>query len=480
MKNNSEKKLIELFDRVVEGSCADEERGEFSRLLDENPQLKDRLLEQLHAHGLLHWSLSPTASPVDFIGPDADLNEVSAAEFPVDGVTAAGNVTAQTRTASTVGTRRWRHWAAASAVLAASILIGLFALLLNTTTNTTAVGTFAIIDQAIVSAESTAVASDKNIVPGTLVIESGQLAIEFVNGVEMKVNGPATLSIESDMLVHLVRGQATADVPRWARGFTIATPDIEIVDLGTRFGVAKLEDVKTDVVVFEGEVDIKSLEPAEKKFARRLTQGEAARINYLGEIERIFEIHGDAYDNEWSTLARLDQGGVVSRVWDNLNGTKSVSYYQVMVGGLGEDAPAYVDHPHQWNALTDAGLPEFLRHADYVRTINDYRYMGQLSIQVQFAGDADLYVFFDNRVRVPEWLSDQFEDTGYQVGLDEDAWHGNPTFSVEVGPGNSIDNVFTVYRRSCAAGETMVLGSMGIGQEARAMYGIAATPRKLD
>ena len=63
------------------------------------------------------------------------------------------------------------------------------------------------------------------------------------------------------------------------------------------------------------------------------------------------------------------------------------------------------------------------------------------------------------------------------VGLDEDAWDGNPTFTVSTGAGQSIDNTFSVYRRACAAGETFVLGSMGAGSEARAMYGVAATLR---
>ena len=115
-----------------------------------------------------------------------------------------------------------------------------------------------------------------------------------------------------------------------------------------------------------------------------------------------------------------------------------------------------------------------MRDADYVRTVNDYRYLAELSLRIEFADDAMLLIFFDKRVRVPEWLTTQFTDTGLTIGLDEDAWYGNPTYVVETGPGNSIDNEFSVWCRKCVRGEVQVLGSMGVGREARAMYGIAA------
>jgi hypothetical protein len=48
-----------------------------------------------------------------------------------------------------------------------------------------------------------------------------------------------------------------------------------------------------------------------------------------------------------------------------------------------------------------------------------------------------------------------------------------------VGPGNSIDNVFNVWRRRCADGKPITLGDagdMGEGESGRSMYGVAATP----
>lgn len=460
MTNGADTQLMHSLDRVLEESSSDQEREQFSQLLDENPELARLVIDQLQTDALLKWSFSPSLPNVTVGSHEAD-----------EATTAACSPDSPTRVA------RRRSWKFAVGVAVAASLAGLLAFSWFNQTAPRTLGEVLASNNVEFGASCTALGPDQKITAGILEITSGKLSLELSNGVTMSLRGPTQCRFDSDMLVELVRGQATADVPRWARGFTITTSDIEVVDLGTRFGVAKLGDATTDVVVFEGEVDLKSLGTADKQFARRLTQGEAARINRIGKIERIFQVHGEANDDSWSTLEPDSQDGVIAAVWDNLGATKSVSYYQVIPRGLDEDVHAYVDHPHQWNGLTSEGIPPLLLGADYVRTVNDYRYLNELSIEVEFAADATLFIIYDDRSELPDWLTSQFEDTGFDIGLDEDAWGGNPTFTVAEGPAESIDNTFSVWRRPCAAGETMTLGSMRVGREARAMYGIAATPR---
>lgn len=462
MPSEPEQLLIELLDRIIDRSYSERDRAEFSRLMDEHPELTPQLVQQLRTHSYLHWMMAPTAgqAPPTLAAP--------ATRSPIR---------EQTRKTEKTGEARGRRRAlAAVAALAACIalLLGAYAFWSR---GPEAIGRV-IASRSVRLAEGTTAALDaKRMAQGILELESGSVTIEFISGVQLEIAGPARCELKSEMLVRLLSGQATAQVPRWARGFTIETPDIGVVDLGTRFGVAKRESGITDVVVFEGRVDLKSLPRHKRRFERRLSQGEAARIDSAGEIERIFQVHGDSLSNAWSTLDALRDGGVITAVWDNLGATKSVSYYQVVPRGLTEDASAYVDHPHQWNGLTPEGLPELLRGADCVRTVNDYRYLPELALKVEFAADANLFVMFDDRVSPPDWLTAQFVDTGLDVGLDEDAWGGNPMFTLEEGPGKSIDNVFSVWRRECARGEVLTLGSVGEGGEARAMYGLAATPR---
>ena len=58
--------------------------------------------------------------------------------------------------------------------------------------------------------------------------------------------------------------------------------------------------------------------------------------------------------------------------------------------GLHEDAVAYSDNPyHQWNGLTEEGLPDFLRGADYIKTFNHYRYLRVFKMTVEFTRPAN-------------------------------------------------------------------------------------------
>ena len=459
--NTPERQLMHLLDQVLSGSQSDAESEELRLLLDEHVELRPAVIEQLRTHSLLQWEMTHAILPID-----SDIHAFDECGSPNQSIS-------QTTVRTQRPTRYWR-WAIAATLLLSASMTGIYSLRNNEPMPDVLVGRVVEHRDAQFGKKSKSLGKGDRLARGPLELVSGSLMIEFDSGVEMEISGPATCDIESAMLVRLSSGQATAQVPRWARGFTIETPDVEVIDLGTRFGVATRADGKTDVVVFEGEVDLKPAASSKRQFTRRLTQGEAARIAKSGEMERIFQVHGDWLDNAWSTQGKERRPCAIGAVWDNFGATKSVSYYQIIPGDLSEDSPAYVDHPHQWNGASPEGMPAFLEKADYVRTVNDYRYRGELSLHVEFAEDAMLYVFFDNRVRVPEWLQQQFEDTGADIGLDEDAWHGNPTFSVESGAGASIDNVFSVWKRRCDKGEVFVLGSMGVGREARAMYGFAA------
>jgi hypothetical protein len=144
---------------------------------------------------------------------------------------------------------------------------------------------------------------------------------------------------------------------------------------------------------------------------------------------------------------------------------------------LEEDCGAYNDFYSEWNGVTSDGLPKFLLHADYVMTRNDYRYLNGFEMLVEMARPATLYIFFDHRVSPPAWLREQFENTGADIGLDEGPWDETDSeHSLAIGAGKSIENVFSVWRRTCQIGEKVQLGPVGPGRRARAMYGIAAQP----
>jgi hypothetical protein len=313
-------------------------------------------------------------------------------------------------------------------------------------------------------------------------MKSGALTLKFRSGATMTANGDVSMRIVSDMLVLLDRGKATAHVPQWAKGFTIKTKDVEVVDLGTQFGVMAREQGATDVVVFEGKVDYKPTAGPAAASETLLSQGQGVRVNKEGAIDRIVEVRRDANKGQWSSdPSEFDQADwsdtPFKSIRDNIPSVELPTYYQITPRGLEDDARAYVDAPHEWNGLTSDGLPEFLLDADYVMTRNDYRYINQFEMTVELAHPAMVYVFWDHRVPPPEWLTEQFENTGVDIGLDEGPWKpGDTKHSLGVGGGESIDNVFSVWSRRCEKPETLKFGSMGKRPGARAMYGIAAKP----
>ena len=196
-----------------------------------------------------------------------------------------------------------------------------------------------------------------------------------------------------------------------------------------------------------------------------------------GSIDRIVEIRRDTGGETWTTDLGLAGESVFKSIHDNLHSSDSAKYYQITSRGLMDDALAYVDRPHEWNGMTTDGLPEFLQHADYIRTFNETRYFSKLEIVVELARPAMVYIFFDDRVAPPDWLKEQFEKTDVELGLDEGPWQtGDLKHTVAIGGGQSIDTVFHVWRRRCDRGEILTFGPLGQQLADCAMYGIAAQP----
>ena len=103
--------------------------------------------------------------------------------------------------------------------------------------------------------EHGALAVGKALSAGELSIKSGRMGLSFAGGAQLIVEGPAQLSLLSPSRARLTGGKAAAHVPEGARGFTIETPGVELVDLGTEFGVSVSESGISDVHVFHGEVE---------------------------------------------------------------------------------------------------------------------------------------------------------------------------------------------------------------------------------
>lgn len=118
-------------------------------------------------------------------------------------------------------------------------------------------------------------AVDSKLGAGTLALVEGIATLKFKNGAMVTLEAPTRLQILNAMHCRLIEGSLTADVPEPAHGFTIDTPDIQVKDLGTRFGVTAGSVGNSQVRVFEGEVEIGGLTGGQTK---RLTEGKGIHV----------------------------------------------------------------------------------------------------------------------------------------------------------------------------------------------------------
>ncbi|MFD2158580.1 LamG-like jellyroll fold domain-containing protein [Rubritalea tangerina] len=119
--------------------------------------------------------------------------------------------------------------------------------------------------------------------PGSsLSIEQGSVELQFSNGVRSIILAPAQLTLTNYQQLHLKQGSAWFDVPPQAVGFTVTTKELEIIDLGTQFGVHSTLSGFDEVHVFKGSVQARSLRLKEQKLT--LTAGQSRSLNTLGAL----------------------------------------------------------------------------------------------------------------------------------------------------------------------------------------------------
>lgn len=120
--------------------------------------------------------------------------------------------------------------------------------------------------------------------PGKMKIASGMAQVEFYCGATVVLEGPAEFDIVSDRRGFFHHGKVRANVPPQASGFTIGAPGMDVVDLGTEFGLQLGKDGVAEVHVFDGKVELVSAASLAKQ---ELTTGRGLRIEPSGYAQEI-------------------------------------------------------------------------------------------------------------------------------------------------------------------------------------------------
>ncbi|MEO6246539.1 MAG: FecR domain-containing protein, partial [Opitutaceae bacterium] len=182
--------------------------------------------------------------------------------------------------------------------------------------------------------------------PGRIKISAGVLGIEFYNGARMTLEGPADVELVKVDEVICHAGKLRVQVPHVARNFRVLTDRLDVLDLGTEFGLEAGPDRATEVHVFDGKVAWGERGPPSATAPKEeLVAGQAIRMNPAG-VSRI--------------SARTDEfvsGGVLEQRLTQQQKTRFAAW-QDASRRLGED-PRVVMH---FDFQRDPTAPRMLRN----------------------------------------------------------------------------------------------------------------------
>ncbi|MBK1830146.1 hypothetical protein JIN77_05395 [Verrucomicrobiaceae bacterium R5-34] len=116
-----------------------------------------------------------------------------------------------------------------------------------------------------------------------LQVSQGTVELNFSNGVQAIVQGPADMTLHDENKLYIDTGTGWFHVPEQAKGFTVVTRELKVIDLGTEFGVLSHPEKDDEVHVFKGKVQVEALHGVKKSTS--LTAGEAVLVRPYGRFQ---------------------------------------------------------------------------------------------------------------------------------------------------------------------------------------------------
>lgn len=169
---------------------------------------------------------------------------------------------------------------------------------------------------------------DEGFKPGDRLFDSGSsfnlaqgiAKIQFDNGAQVVVEGPAEFSFESSERMRLTYGKLYAKVPKQAVGFRVNTPACGVIDLGTEFGMDVTSRGETNVHLFKGKASLVTSFDRQSQQSQVLYKEQAKSVSGSGTIAEIsfqerrfirdFDSgHNILWNGEKLSLASIASGG---------------------------------------------------------------------------------------------------------------------------------------------------------------------------
>lgn len=302
-------------------------------------------------------------------------------------------------------------------------------------------------------------------------LESGSVQLQLDSGVTLDLNAPVHLQFADAMHATLLAGSVTADVGDLGKGFVIETSSARVVDLGTRFGVSLGSTGETDVAVFQGKVEV--FGKSQTQQLASLSAGEAVRVHPSATARRLVCIN--TRGESFATLAPPPRDALVTNVTDNVDDGGTYAFYTLQSGQMRPGARPYstLGKP-RWQPMPGEPFPAELIGADVVGTFSPDRHDPDLELTLSVSRACAVYLMFDARAEVPEWVRRDFVEAGFQ--LRSGPWADNPVVQgMTADDSGAIHVNHKVWKRRVPSAGIVKLGPPYPEQDGRfrAMYGIA-------
>ena len=260
---NSHHQRWEWVQRYAGGVASVEEVARLQAALREDAAFRAQFLEYLH----LDAALSETLGAADI--PEAEKSIVA---LPA-------------KLSSVIQWRRWIPLAAAACLVIGAAGVWSLWLKRPATRNAATSTAVAMLTRAVDArwGQSTGpLRVGSALEPGWVRLESGLAQVVFYSGARVVIEGPAELQLVSPTEAVFPTGRLLAEVPPPAHGFRLKTDDLDVVDLGTAFGIAATRG-RTEVHVFNGRVELQPGAAAKQL----LGEGQAAAVQGNTPLRRM-------------------------------------------------------------------------------------------------------------------------------------------------------------------------------------------------
>ena len=244
-----------------------------------------------------------------------------------------------------------------------------------------------------------------------LTLTEGFAEITTRRGAVAVLEAPSTIELVNDNAVRLDSGKMVCICQtETSKGFMVQTPDADITDLGTEFGVEVLNN-RVITTVFSGIVEVAPLGGEVHRLVRNQTAllyADQDRLEFVIEEQLASGFTQRIPRDELTTSVRL----------------LGVEGYtpQILSQGFWEGAKPYTDRDFVIKSIVPEGLPTALLGGDLIQMPGDLRTRidpagESLRLELELAQPSDVYILMSERQKPADWLKRDYELTSWPVGM---------------------------------------------------------------